>query len=126
VVPDQPADVLARPAADLPVTPFTAPAPHMPTNSFLPPGPGLPQSAPIPTEPLPAEAVPGEPSVAPAPSSPEAAPASAVVDADGQAHALAVLQDELVPPAGAPSTQPNIATVLMLGPLVRGTEVQVS
>jgi hypothetical protein len=86
----------------------------MPTNSFLPPGPGLPQSAPLPTEPLPAEAVPG------------AAPASAVVDADGQAHALAVLQDELLPPAGAPSTQPNIATVLMLGPLVRGTEVQVS
>ncbi|OBB38267.1 hypothetical protein A5768_31650 [Mycolicibacterium fortuitum] len=113
-VPDQPADVLARPAADLPITPFTPPAPHMPTNSFLPPGPGLPQSAPIPTEPLPAEAVPG------------AAPASAVVDADGQAHALSVLQDELVPPVGAPSTQPNIATVLMLGPLVRGTEVQVS
>jgi hypothetical protein len=112
-VPDQPADVLARPAADLPVTPFTAPAPHLPTHSYLPPGPGLPRSAPIPTEPLPAEAV-------------AAAPASAVVDADGQAHALAVLQDELVPPAGAPSTQPNIATVLMLGPLVRGTEVQVS
>lgn len=117
-VPDQPADVLARPAADLPVTPFTAPAPHLPTNSYLPPGPGLPQSAPIPTEPVPAEAVPG--------AAPGAAPASAVVDADGQAHALAVLQDELMPPAGAPSTQPNIATVLMLGPLVRGTEVQVS
>ena len=108
-VPDQPVDVLARPAADLPVTPFTAPAPHLPTHSFLPPGPGLPQSAPIPTE-----------------SVPGAAPASAVIDADGQAHALAVLQDELVPPTGAPSTQPNIATVLMLGPLVRGTEVQVS
>lgn len=113
-VPDQPTDVLTRPAADLPVTPFLPPAPHLPTTSSLPPGPGLPASAPIPTEPLPAETVPG------------AAPASAVVDAGGQAHALAVLQDELVPPAGAPSTQPNIVTVLMLGPLVRGTEVQVS
>ncbi|WKG04550.1 MCE family protein [Mycolicibacterium sp. HK-90] len=120
VVPPQPADVLAWPAADLPVTPFTPPAPHLPTHSSLPPGPGLPQSAPVPTEPLPAEAVPTEP------APPVVAPASAVVDADGQAHALAVLQDELVPPAGGPSTQPNIATVLMLGPLVRGTEVQVS
>ncbi|OBG82765.1 hypothetical protein A5699_05370 [Mycobacterium sp. E802] len=117
-VPPQPADVLSRPAASLPVTPFTPPAPHLPTHSSLPPGPGLPQSAPIPSDPLPAEAIPSSPAVA--------APASAVVDADGQAHALAVLQDELLPPAGAPSTQPNIATVLMLGPLVRGTEVQIS
>lgn len=126
-VPTQPEDVLSRPAADLPITPFTPPVPHMPTHSSLPPGPGLPQSAPMPTEPgpVPAPDVPG-PGAAPASTITEAAPAGAVVDAEGQAHALAVLQDELVPPAGGPSGRPNIATVLMLGPLVRGTEVQVS
>ena len=103
-IPTPPDDVLSRPAADLPVTPFTPPAPHLPSSAALPPGPALPPSAALPAT---------------------VAPASAVVDADGQAHALAVLQDELSPPAGAPSTQPNIATVLMLGPLVRGTEVQI-
>ncbi|MHC9290895.1 MCE family protein [Mycobacterium sp. LTG2003] len=105
VVSSPPADVLALPAADLPVEPFTAPAPHLPTHTSLPPGPGLPASAPIPTA---------------------AAPASAIVDAEGEAHALAVLQDELVPPQGAPTAAPNIATVVMLGPLVRGTEVRIA
>lgn len=95
VVPDQPEDVLQRPAADLPVTPFTPPAPHLPSQTALPPGPTT-------------------------------APASAVIDTDRQAHALSVLQDALVPPHGAPSSRPNIATVLMLGPIVRGTEVRVA
>ncbi|MEE6163825.1 MULTISPECIES: MCE family protein [unclassified Mycolicibacterium] len=104
-VPEQPADPLLRPAADLPLTPFTPPAPHLPSQTALPPGPGLPASAPIPTD---------------------AAPASAVIDTDRQAHALAVLQDTLAPPTAGPSTAPNIATVLMLGPLVRGTEVRIA
>jgi virulence factor Mce-like protein len=104
-VPEQPEDPLRRPATDLPLTPFTPPAPHLPNQTALPPGPGLPASAPIPTE---------------------AAPASAVIDTDRQAHALAVLQDTLAPQAAGSSTAPNIATVLILGPLVRGTEVRIA
>lgn len=105
VVPPQPADVLQRPAADLPLESFIPPAPHLPTHSSLPPGPGLPAAASIPAT---------------------AAPASAVIDTGRQAHALAVLQDELVPPRNGASATPNIATVLMLGPLVRGTQVAVA
>ncbi|ORA38044.1 MCE family protein [Mycobacterium aquaticum] len=104
-VPEQPEDPLRRPATDLPLTPFTAPTPHLPNQTALPPGPGLPASAPIPTD---------------------AAPAAAVIDTDRQEHALAVLQDILAPQAAGPSTAPNIATVLMLGPLVRGTEVRIA
>jgi len=54
---------------------------------------------------------------------PAVEPAPPVVDSAGQAHALAVLQNQLLPQQN-PSNQPNIATVLMLGPLVRGTEVR--
>ena len=50
-------------------------------------------------------------------------PTPPVVDSQSQAHALAVLQDQLLPQPN-PSSTPNIATVLILGPLVRGTEVQ--
>ena len=58
----------------------------------------------------------------------EAHGASAIVGGADEGHALALLQNEIL--RGGPGPQdadrPAIATVMMLGPLVRGAEVHVS
>lgn len=67
---------------------------------------------------------PADPFKLPAADLPIAAPASDVVDPDREAPALAVLQDQLLPQQ-VPTVKPNIATEVILGPTVRGTEVRV-
>ncbi len=89
---------------------------------FAPFPPGQPRGA----GPAPAAPVPAEPQF-PA----EAHGASAIVGGGPEGHALALLQNEILRDrsgsAGPRDAQrPDIATVLMLGPLVRGTEVRVA
>lgn len=113
----------AEPAmASVPVVPPVGvpplPAEMPPPAEVLPPV----ESAPLPpVEPLPNV----DPSVTPG-----AAPAawSTVVGTEQEFHALGVLQNELLPDSATESAAGEVhpATVLMLGPLVRGTEVRVS
>jgi len=61
----------------------------------------------------------------PRPADPFKLPAADLpIDAERQAPALSVLQDQLLPQQN-PTVKPNIATEVMLGPIVRGTEVRV-
>ena len=96
----RPADPLSLPAADLPLGPSRIPG----TEASDPPAAAAEPPAPE--------------GVAPA------APAAVVVDPDRQDHTLAVLQNHLLPQPN-PTDKPNIATVVMLGPLVQGTEVRI-
>ena len=102
------ADPATPMGAELPsaATDLASPVPHLPTGPSPPAGPLLPAEVPL-------------PGAAPA------APASAVIDPDREARPLALLQDRLThPDGGVTSENPSIATTLMLGPLVRGTEVR--
>lgn len=82
--------------------------------TVAPPVPHLPAEAPLPADaPLPQASV--------APASVVTAPQ--IVDAAAEADALSVLEGELL--GTPPPAAPNPATALMLGPLVRGTEVQI-
>ncbi|BDB40457.1 mammalian cell entry protein [Mycobacterium kiyosense] len=91
------------PAPPRSTDPYQLPRADLPVTPFVLPDPHLPADAA------------GQPG-------PHVAPSANVVDAEDQSHALTVLQDRLL--GGGPSTRPSIATVLMLGPLVRGTEVR--
>ncbi|ORV34804.1 hypothetical protein AWB99_04295 [Mycolicibacterium confluentis] len=97
-------------------------APPVPPPAEAPPAGAPPVEAPV--APLPGPA-PGPGAGFPA----EAAPASVIVGGDREAHALSVLESEVLnhrdTSGHTPPGTPNIATVVMLGPLVRGTEVRV-
>ncbi|MDY6995717.1 MAG: MCE family protein [Actinomycetota bacterium] len=107
-------DIYRRAPAPLQDTP----TPHLPVPT-APAADGAPGSAESAVPPL-------LPAEGPAPGAP-VRPAAAVVGAEPEMHALAVLQDEVLGTAPGPAEQgrPNIATVVMLGPLVRGTEVRI-
>ncbi|CAJ1508637.1 MCE family protein [[Mycobacterium] burgundiense] len=105
------------------------PVPTMPLEVPLPDSVDLKTPAPVVFLPE------GQPSggAAPPPPGPaphfpaEAAPAAAIAGGAAEAHALGVLQNEVLGRGARDGTpEPNIATVMMLGPLVRGTAVQVS
>lgn len=116
----------ADPVNPLPAAPLDVPVPAgvdpLAPPIFAPFPPGQPRGA----GPAPAAPVPAEPQF-PA----EAHGASAIVGGGPEGHALALLQNEILRDrsgsAGPRDAQrPDIATVLMLGPLVRGTEVRVA
>ncbi|MGV0836553.1 MCE family protein [Mycolicibacterium thermoresistibile] len=102
--------------------PYTGTTPTPPL-SWDTPAAKLPDT--IPPPPLPAEALPVHPGPDGAvPAAPASARTAPVVDAPAEAPALAVLERELLGPSHT-ATTPHAATALMLGPLVRGTEVQI-
>ena len=103
-----------------PVDPST-PAANMPAPHQLVDPEGLP----LPPAPGPAEPAPAGPAPAPSPYPAEAHPASAIVGGDDEAGALTLLQDAVLG-GQHPAQRPNIATVVVLGPLVRGTKVAMS
>ncbi|MCV7104554.1 MCE family protein [Mycolicibacterium chitae] len=112
----------ADPFNPVPTMPLDIPLPDSvdlkspPPVAFFPEGQ---RSGGVPPPPAPA------PGPAPGPGFPaEAAPASAIVGGAAESHALGVLQNEVLGGHGA--AEPHIATVVMLGPLVRGTEVRVA
>lgn len=90
------------------------PVPETPLQVPLPDSVNLKEPAPVAFLP---EGQPSGPGNSPPP----------IVDGPGEAPPLAVLEGEVRgQSANAEGTAPNIATVVMLGPLVRGTEVRVS
>ncbi len=112
----------ADPFNPVPTTPLQIPLPDSvdlkapPPVAFFPEGQ---RSGGVPPPP--------PPGPAPGPGFPaEAAPASAIVGGAVESHALGVLQNEVLGHDAGEATEPHIATVVLLGPLVRGTEVRVS
>lgn len=104
-----------------PVEPST-PAANMPRPQQLIDPDGQPVAAPSGADPRPV--VP--PTPAPQPHYPaEVAPSSAIVGGEPETRALTLLQNTVLG-THEDSERPNIATVVMLGPLVRGTKVRVA
>ena len=114
------------PTHPLPAFPLDVPVPAgvdpLAPPIFAPFPDGQPRGAgPAPADPMPA-----------APTDPqfpaEAHGASAIVGGADEGHALALLQNEILRDGHGPqdADRPAIATVMMLGPLVRGAEVHVS
>lgn len=99
--------------------PAPASAPGPPTSaprSAEASGPGPGETSPVPSQPVPEAHFPAEVNGA-----------SSIVGGAREAQTLALLEHEVLGqsrPVGA-DPHPNIATVVMLGPLVRGTEVRV-
>ena len=112
----------ADPTHPLPAFPLDVPVPAgvdpLKPPIFAPFPDGQPRGA------GPAPAAPGPDPQFPA----EVHGASAIVGAADENHALALLQNEILHDGqrSADSERPAIATVMMLGPLVRGAEVHVS
>ena len=114
------------PTHPLPAFPLDVPVPAgvdpLAPPIFAPFPDGQPRGA----GPAPADPVPAGPTDPQFPA--EAHGASAIVGGADEGHALALLQNEIL--RGGPGPQdadrPAIATVMMLGPLVRGAEVHVS
>ena len=126
----------ADPVNPLPAFPLDVPVPAgvdpLAPPIFAPFPPGQPRGAgPAPATPAPTEPTPAEPTPAGPEFPAEAHGASAIVGGGAEGHALALLQNEILRDKGGSAgpqdaQHPDIATVLMLGPLVRGTEVHVA